>query len=79
MLLSDLGAEVVRVGRLSGRPLATVAWQWGEDTYAQMAGIWGGGEQALPNDPPGDLEIVSEMPDGAKMPDLKGAAGAFTS
>ena len=43
-----------------------------------MAGIWGGGEMALPGDPPGELEVVDGMPDPGKIPDLAGAAGAFT-
>lgn len=53
-------------------------YQWGEDAYASMAAIWGNGEQALPGDPPGVLEVVHGMPDGSKIPDLEGAAGAFT-
>ena len=43
-----------------------------------MAAIWGGGEMTLPNDPPGELEIVHGMPDGGKIPDLEGPTAAFT-
>ena len=46
--------------------------------YKEMAGIWGGGEQALPDDPPGELKIVEGMPDGAKIHDLTGTPSAFT-
>jgi Mn-containing catalase len=53
-------------------------YTWGEDTYRAMSGIWGNGETALPGDPPGELEVVSGMPDGGKIPELKGAAAAFT-
>ena len=27
---------------------------------------------ALPDEPPGELEVVEGMPDGAKIPDLEG-------
>ncbi len=53
-------------------------YRWSPTDFAEMAGIWGNGEQALPGDPPGELEVVDGMPDGGKMPDLEGAAGAFT-
>ena len=53
-------------------------YTWGEDTYRDMAGIWGNGETALPGDPPGELEVVSGHPDGGKIPELAGAAAAFT-
>jgi hypothetical protein len=43
-----------------------------------MAGIWGNGEKALPDDPPGKLEVVEGLPDGAKIPDLDGTPSAFT-
>ena len=43
-----------------------------------MGAIWGGGEMALPNDPPGELEIVDGLPDAGKIPDLAGASAAFT-
>lgn len=53
-------------------------YRWSPSDFEEMRGIWGNGEQALPTDPPGDLEVVDGMPDGAKMPDLEGAASAFT-
>jgi Mn-containing catalase len=48
------------------------------EDYQEMAGIWGGGEGALPDDPPGELEIVEGMPDGGKIHDLTGTPSAFT-
>jgi Mn-containing catalase len=45
--------------------------------YKEMAGIWGNGEQALPGDPPGELEVVEGVPDGAKIAELNGLASAF--
>jgi Mn-containing catalase len=46
--------------------------------YADMAGIWGGGEKALPDDPPGELTVVEGMPDGGKIHDLTGVPSAFS-
>ena len=46
--------------------------------YREMAGVWGGGEMALPDDPPGELEVVEGMPDGGKIHDLTGEPSAFT-
>ena len=46
--------------------------------YKEMAGIWGNGETALPGDPPGELEVIDGVPDGAKVPDMNGMASAFT-
>ncbi|MCW8086133.1 manganese catalase family protein [Sabulicella glaciei] len=49
------------------------------EDYREMAGIWGGGgEQALPTDPPGELEVIDGMPEGGKIHDLTGVASAFT-
>ena len=45
--------------------------------YNEMAGIWGGGETALPGDPPGELEVVDGMPEGGKIHDLTGVPSAF--
>jgi Mn-containing catalase len=53
-------------------------YTWGEETYRSMEGIWGGGETALPGDPPGLLEVVHGHPDGGKIPELAGASAAFT-
>ena len=53
-------------------------YRFSPNDYAEMAGIWGNGEQALPTDPPGDLEVVDGMPEGGKIHDLTGMASAFT-
>ncbi len=42
-----------------------------------MKGIWGGGEMALPDDPPGELEVVGGMPDGGKIQQLAGVPSGF--
>ena len=47
--------------------------------YAEIAGIWGNGEMALPDDPPGELEVVEGMPDGGKIHELEGVPSAFTT
>ncbi len=54
-------------------------YTWGEDTYRSMAGIWGQGEQALPGDPPGELEVVDGLPEGGKIHELTGMASAFST
>jgi len=46
--------------------------------YREIAGVWGGGEGALPGDPPGELEVVDGPPEGGKIHDLTGMASAFT-
>ena len=47
--------------------------------YQELAGIWGGdGEAALPDDPPGELEVVEGAPDGGKIHNLTGVPSAFT-
>ena len=46
--------------------------------YKETAGIWGNGEQALPGDPPGELQIVEGMPEGGKIHQLTGVPSAFT-
>jgi Mn-containing catalase len=46
--------------------------------YKEISGIWGNGEMALPGDPPGELEVVEGMPDGAKIHQLTGVPSAFT-
>lgn len=53
-------------------------YRFSPDDYAEMAGIWGNGEQALPADPPGELEVVDGPPEGGKIHDLTGIASAFT-
>jgi len=46
--------------------------------YKETAGIWGGGEKALPGDPPGELEMVDGHPDGGRIHDLMGQTAAFS-
>jgi Mn-containing catalase len=53
-------------------------YRFSPDDYKEMAGIWGGGETALPGDPPGELEVVDGPPDGSKIPELEGTPSAFT-
>jgi Mn-containing catalase len=48
------------------------------EDYQEIAGIWSNGEVALPDDPPGNLEVVEGMPDGGKIHDLVGEPSAFT-
>ncbi|WP_136652240.1 manganese catalase family protein [Paracoccus aeridis] len=45
--------------------------------YQAIRGIWEG-EQALPGDPPGPLEVVEGMPEGGKIHDLTGEPNVFT-
>jgi len=52
-------------------------YTWSPTDYKEMSGIWGNGEQALPGDPPGDLEVVDGLPEGGKIHDLTGVASAF--
>jgi Mn-containing catalase len=53
-------------------------YRFSPDDYKEMAGIWGGGEQALPTDPPGELVVVDGPPEGGKIPELEGTPSAFT-
>lgn len=53
-------------------------YTWSPEHYGEIAGIWGNGEQALPGDPPGELEVVDGMPEGGKMQQLTGVPSAFT-
>ncbi|MEP9380364.1 manganese catalase family protein [Aquabacter sp. CN5-332] len=48
------------------------------DDYREISGIWGRGEMALPDDPPGELTVVEGMPDGGKIHQLTGVPSAFT-
>ncbi len=52
-------------------------YRFSSSDYAEAGSIWGGGEMALPGDPPGKLEIVEGLPQGGHMPDLPGTYGAF--
>ena len=53
-------------------------YTWSESDYQEMSGIWANGEVALPDDPPGELEIVEGMPEGGKIHQLVGVPSAFT-
>ncbi len=46
--------------------------------YRSIRGLWGQGEMALPDDPPGELEVVDGAPDGGKIHQLSGVPSAFT-
>jgi len=46
--------------------------------YKDIAAVWGGGEMALPGDPPGELTVVDGMPEGGKIHDLVGQPNVFT-
>ena len=52
-------------------------YRFSVDDYKEMAGIWQG-EKALPDDPPGTLEVVDGPPDGGKIPELEGTPSSFT-
>jgi len=45
--------------------------------YAEISGLGGNGEVALPDDPPGELEVVEGMPEGGKIQELMGEPSAF--
>ncbi|MGX9962039.1 manganese catalase family protein [Roseomonas sp. F4] len=53
-------------------------YRFSPNDYSEIAGIWGNGEMALPGDPPGELEVVSGMPEGGKIHQLTGVPSAFT-
>ena len=53
-------------------------YTWSPKDYREIAGLWGNGEQALPGDPPGELEVVDGIPDGGKIHQLTGVPSAFT-
>jgi Mn-containing catalase len=86
------GADITKVLPTPNIPLAKIPesqkylaegshrrlYRFSPNDYAEMAGIWGNGEQALPTDPPGELEVVDGMPEGGKIHDLTGMASAFT-
>jgi Mn-containing catalase len=52
-------------------------YRFSPNDYADLRGIWGRHERALPGDPPGELEVVDGMPEGGKIHDLASAASAF--
>src|SRR5690606_94427 len=39
-------------------------YTWSDRDYKEISGIWSNDEVALPDDPPGELEVVEGMPDG---------------
>jgi Mn-containing catalase len=53
-------------------------YTWSQNDYQEISGIWGNGEQALPGDPPGELEVVDGLPEGGKIHQLTGVPSAFT-
>jgi len=53
-------------------------YRFSPDDYREMSGIWGNGEQALPGDPPGELEVVDGHPEGGRIHNLMGQTTAFT-
>jgi Mn-containing catalase len=53
-------------------------YTWSESDYTEISGIWSNDEVALPDDPPGELEVVEGMPDGGKIQQLLGVPSAFT-
>ncbi len=53
-------------------------YRFSPDDYKEMSGIWGNGEQALPGDPPGELEVVDGYPEGGRIHNLMGQTTAFT-
>jgi Mn-containing catalase len=52
-------------------------YTWSQDDYKEISGIWSNDEVALPDDPPGPLEVVEGMPDGGKIQQLVGIPSAF--
>ena len=52
-------------------------YRFSPEDYQEIAGVWGGGETALPGDPPGELEVMDGPPVGGKIHDLTGMASAF--
>ena len=53
-------------GRRSHRRLYTCS----PNDYKEISGIWSNDEVALPDDPPGKLEVVEGMPEGGKIQQL---------
>jgi Mn-containing catalase len=52
-------------------------YRFGSPDYAEAAGVWSNEDVALPDDPPGNLEVVDGPPEGGKMAELLGNYGAF--
>jgi len=86
------GADITKILPTPNIPLAKIPesqkylaegshrrlYSFSPNDYREMAGIWGNGEVALPDDPPGELEVVDGPPEGGKIHDLTGMASAFT-
>lgn len=53
-------------------------YTWSQNDYKEISGVWSNDEVALPDDPPGPLEVVEGMPDGGKIQQLVGVPSAFT-
>jgi Mn-containing catalase len=53
-------------------------YRFSPDDYREMAGIWSNDEVALPGDPPGQLEVVDGYPEGGRIHEMVGDAGAFS-
>lgn len=53
-------------------------YRFSPDDYREMAGIWSNDEVALPGDPPGELEVVDGYPEGGRIHEMAGDAGAFS-
>jgi hypothetical protein len=41
-------------------------YRFSPNDYAEIKAVWGNGEQALPGDPAGKLEVIDGSPDGGK-------------
>ena len=52
-------------------------YRFSPNDYREVMGIWAG-EETLPGDPPGELEVVDGPPEGARIPELEGSPAAFT-
>ena len=68
--------------KLGNTPLRGVhrrLYRFSPSDYREIEAIWGGGESALPGDPPGELVVLDGPPKGGKIHDLTGTASAFTS
>lgn len=52
-------------------------YSWSPTDYMEISDIWSNDEVALPDDPPGKLEVVEGMPDGGKIQQLAGIPSAF--
>jgi len=91
-IIQDLtGVEIEKVDPHGNIPLGNIPecqkyleegshrrlYTFSPDDYREMSGIWGNGEVALPDDPPGELTVVDGMPEGGKIHQLTGVPSAF--